>query len=249
MVQRVCPGRGESLATAFKETVKSSIIHFSEEHHGKFIGAGVTTKVVELCHDIASFLWKELDIIVMAFDVVETTPINIFPIRDIDGSEKFPTNIERETMVEFGVDEQADSAVRKAIMYFGPQNVPPPSIGFRNKVEVDTGGTIQLVHNFEAYKTTVNDETWKTVLHYASIMKKNKIKIAFFSATPQGGGVALMRHALIRFFKLAGIHAQWYVDPQLYGSSIFLILQVHSKTQPQRLPYHQNQPQHPARSS
>ena len=35
--------------------------------------------------------------------------------------------------------------------------------------------------------------------------------MAFFSATPQGGGVALMRHALIRFFRLVGVDCTWWV--------------------------------------
>jgi hypothetical protein len=157
--------------------------------------------VVRLCPDIASFLWRELDIIVMVFDVLETAPANISLENDHEPGDG--------EIFEFGVDEQADSAVRKAIMYFGPQNMPPPSIGFRNKVEVDTGGIIQLVQSLDDYSKTVSPETWKTVLHYAGALKKKKVKIAFFSATPQGGGVALMRHALIRYFKLLGIHAQW----------------------------------------
>lgn len=136
----------------------------------------------------------------MAFDVLQMMPVGN------------PSDEEEQADVfEFGVDEQADSAVRKAIMYFGPHNMPPPSIGFRNKVEVDTGGTIQLVQSLDEYKKTVSDETWRTVLHYAGALKKKKVKIAFFSATPQGGGVALMRHALIRYFKLLGIHASWQV--------------------------------------
>jgi len=157
--------------------------------------------MVQLCPDIASFLWRELDIIVMVFDVLETAPANISLENDHEPGDG--------EIFEFGVDEQADSAVRKAIMYFGPQNMPPPSIGFRNKVEVDTGGIIQLVQSLDDYSKTVSPETWKTVLHYAGALKKKKVKIAFFSATPQGGGVALMRHALIRYFKLLGIHAQW----------------------------------------
>ncbi|KAG0134983.1 trehalose synthase [Tuber indicum] len=37
------------------------------------------------------------------------------------------------------------------------------------------------------------------------------IKIAFFSATPQGGGVALMRHALVRFCSELGVDLSWYI--------------------------------------
>ncbi|KAF8242230.1 UDP-Glycosyltransferase/glycogen phosphorylase [Wilcoxina mikolae CBS 423.85] len=190
---------GETIGMAIKAAIRTSITHFSEEHHGKFIGAGITKSVIQLCPDIASFLWRELDIIVMAFDVLEIAPVN---------SDLEPKDGE---IFEFSVDEQADSAVRKAIMYFGPQNMPPPSIGFRNKVEVDIGGIIQLVQSLDDYSKTVSPETWKTVLHYASALKKKKVKIAFFSATPQGGGVALMRHALIRYFRLLGIQAQWFI--------------------------------------
>lgn len=35
--------------------------------------------------------------------------------------------------------------------------------------------------------------------------------ILFINSTPQGGGVALMRHALIRLYRLFGIQASWYV--------------------------------------
>ncbi len=36
-------------------------------------------------------------------------------------------------------------------------------------------------------------------------------RLVFFSATPQGGGVALMRHALIRLLRLLDVDAHWYV--------------------------------------
>jgi hypothetical protein len=40
---------------------------------------------------------------------------------------------------------------------------------------------------------------------------QNRTSIAFFSATPQGGGVALMRHALIRLWRMVGLDVTWYV--------------------------------------
>lgn len=48
------------------------------------------------------------------------------------------------------------------------------------------------------------------MMHYAKHLKQDKIKVAFFSSTPQGGGVALMRHALVRFSRLLGIDLTWY---------------------------------------
>jgi glycosyltransferase involved in cell wall biosynthesis len=41
--------------------------------------------------------------------------------------------------------------------------------------------------------------------------KINDNRIVFFSATPRGGGVALMRHALMRLYKLLGVNASWHV--------------------------------------
>jgi len=45
---------------------------------------------------------------------------------------------------------------------------------------------------------------------YAKKLRANKTKVAFFSSTPQGGGVALMRHALVRFSRLMGVDLTWY---------------------------------------
>lgn len=36
-------------------------------------------------------------------------------------------------------------------------------------------------------------------------------KLVFINATPQGGGVALMRHALIRYLRLLGVDAHWHI--------------------------------------
>ncbi|KAG1438041.1 hypothetical protein G6F56_012813 [Rhizopus delemar] len=41
--------------------------------------------------------------------------------------------------------------------------------------------------------------------------KEKKLRVSFFNSTPQGGGVALMRHALLRFLHLADVDVHWYV--------------------------------------
>lgn len=46
---------------------------------------------------------------------------------------------------------------------------------------------------------------------YAQKLCEHKTKVAFFSSTPQGGGVALMRHALVRFSRLMKVDLTWYV--------------------------------------
>jgi hypothetical protein len=53
------------------------------------------------------------------------------------------------------LDEQADSAARKCLMYFGPNNNPRLTIGPRNQVTVDAAGKIHLIDDLAEYKKTV----------------------------------------------------------------------------------------------
>lgn len=85
------------------------------------------------------------------------------------------------------VDEQADSAARKCIMYFGPGNNPRLSIGARNQVTVDAGGKIHLIDDIDVYRQAVSKGTWNSVIKLADELREKKIKIGFFSSTPQGG--------------------------------------------------------------
>ena len=82
-------------------------------------------------------------------------------------------------------------------------------VGPFNLVEVDAGFRATLTSNLVDYQKTVGIRTWNAVLKYAIQFRSSGASIAFFSSTPQGGGVALMRHALMRFFHLLGIKATW----------------------------------------
>lgn len=92
--------------------------------------------------------------------------------------------------------------------YFGPNNLPFLHVGFRGAVEVDAGFRIRFT-NIDRFERTVRSKTWEALNHYATGLRKRKIRIAFFSATPQGGGVALMRHALLRLAKELNIDIKW----------------------------------------
>jgi len=85
------------------------------------------------------------------------------------------------------LDEQADSAARKCIMYFGPGNNPRLSIGPRNQVTVDAAGKVHLLDDLQEYRKTVGKGTWNAVNKLADELREKKVKIAFFSSTPQGG--------------------------------------------------------------
>lgn len=121
------------------------------------------------------------------------------------------------------LDEQADSAARKCIMFFGPNNSPRIFIGPKNLVEVDAGGRIHLLDGLDEYKKSVKAGTWNAVVKLADELKYKKVKFGFFSSTPQGGGVALMRHALIRFFNALDLDVSWYMPFKIHDDSYSFI--------------------------
>ncbi|KAK9423420.1 putative Glycosyltransferase family 4 protein [Seiridium unicorne] len=164
---------------------------YEHEHYVKIIGAGIPIIATKLSPALCSRLWLEADIIPIVF-------------RE-DQSLEQPSFWEAKH-----VDEQADSMARKCIMCFGPSFVPLLQVGWQGAVQVDAGFKAQI-NTAEDHQKTVSEVTWKAVNHFAQTLKDKKTKIAFFSATPQGGGVALMRHALVRFSKLLGVDLTWYV--------------------------------------
>ncbi|CAO3587459.1 unnamed protein product [Absidia cylindrospora] len=110
-------------------------------------------------------------------------------------------------------DERASAVVRKAVMYLSPQypgNLPRVCVGYRHEVSLDFNSIIHIA-DLEDYRKTVTDETWRVWIEIACEVKKKGLKVTYFNSTPQGGGVALMRHALIRFLHLNGIDAHWFV--------------------------------------
>lgn len=95
---------------------------------------------------------------------------------------------------------------------FAPTKQPRLAISYRNEVEPDYGGMIQLT-TVDDYKRSVREPTWRAVQKFIKESVDRKLRIAFFSATPQGGGVALMRHALLRFLQMQGVNVEWFVVP------------------------------------
>lgn len=92
---------------------------------------------------------------------------------------------------------------------FGPSLVPLLQVGFRGIVQTDAGFRAHLT-TVQNHKDTCGAATWEATMNYVKKLRGNKTKIAFFSSTPQGGGVALMRHALVRFSRLMGVDLTWY---------------------------------------
>lgn len=93
---------------------------------------------------------------------------------------------------------------------FGPTKQPRLTINYHNQVQVDGAGRIRLTTT-DDYQRSVREPTWRAVQKYIKEIRDRNIRIVFFSATPQGGGVALMRHALLRFLSREGVRIEWSV--------------------------------------
>ncbi|KAK4500467.1 hypothetical protein PRZ48_008656 [Zasmidium cellare] len=185
---------GEQVGDSIAEHVITSIKEYEGKNMYKFAGAGLSQQVVKKSPQTPVWLWLELDIVPIVVKAEEGGCLETAKkMNDV-----------------LGVDEMADSLARKCLMWFGPSYQPRLSVGFSNKVEVDLGARAWMT-SIEEYKRTVNEATWNSALKYAGSLRERKTKIAFFSATPQGGGVALMRHALIRFLRLLGVDCTWWV--------------------------------------
>ncbi|KIJ34612.1 glycosyltransferase family 4 protein [Sphaerobolus stellatus SS14] len=231
-------GKLELNASVISDHIIESLKAFSHEHVCKFIGAGVTVGLLKEVPNLCTRLWLEMDIVPIVCDVkpyvkeASATRPKLKHARSglasggMSGSDT-PTLQQLALAAASGdpnlsgvsgklpmlrtLDEQADSAARKCLVNFGPGNNPRLSIGFKNNVEVSMAGRIHLVDDLEDFEKSVSKGTWNSVLKYADELREKKVKIGFFSSTPQGGGVALMRHALIRFLDLLDVDAAWYV--------------------------------------
>ncbi|KAE8146365.1 hypothetical protein BDV25DRAFT_162660 [Aspergillus avenaceus] len=201
-VQETLPVKDEkAIGTVIGDFVIEQLKRFSEENLEKFIGIAMPERIAEQCPGLCSQLWSVLDII----------PLVLPEGSRREGDDKFTFGIpDKTTWKTRSIDEQAESMGRKCVRLFGPENIPLLQVGFLGIVEVDTAFHVRLT-DLGDFEKTVYPKTWKAVQHYASDLKERKVNIAFFSATPQGGGVALMRHALVRFSNSLGTNITWYV--------------------------------------
>ncbi|KAL5364376.1 hypothetical protein BJX96DRAFT_187729 [Aspergillus floccosus] len=183
------------------EFIIEKVKDYQGEHGEKFIGLAMPSDLAERCSDLCARLWSELDII---------------PIVLRKEEEKLSWGMFEEQLPHRSLDEHTESIARKCIRFFGPIHTPVPEIGVRGLVEVDAAFHVRMT-TLVNYEKTVGAATWAAVNKYASDLQKRRVKIAFFSATPQGGGVALMRHAMVRFANVLGVDLRWYVPRPRHG--------------------------------
>ncbi|KAI5239283.1 trehalose synthase [Aureobasidium subglaciale] len=180
-----------NVAKTLSDYVITKVKEYQDDHRYKSLGAGISKTARNLSPDLPARMWAELDIPTLGFE------------RNIAERDRNKPHI-------VDVDEEADAMARKCVSMYGPQKQPLIQVSFLNEVDVDAAGHA-LLCTLEQYRDTVRKPTWDATMDYARRLKKRGIRMAFLNATPQGGGVALMRHALVRLARLLEIEMKWYV--------------------------------------
>jgi glycosyltransferase involved in cell wall biosynthesis len=103
-----------------------------------------------------------------------------------------------------GIHEQRpQEQVMNVISQFGENNIVRTQLNEKHEVQVS-----ELV-TLEDYQKITPPGDFALLTELAQALQGKKL--VFINATPQGGGVALMRHALIRLLRLLHVDAHWYV--------------------------------------
>lgn len=174
------------------DTIIDFIRVYQFERQCKVVMAGLVNCKSSHLHNLGRRLWFELDIVPC--------------ILRASGS---------------SLDEKSCSAARKTNQYISPTGLPglcKIEVGYRHEVEVDSNGKLSYC-SLEDYRPFITDDTWMDLLKTSELVRKSRKRIVFFNSTPQGGGVAIIRHSTIRMFKLLDIDAHWFVmkpNPEVF---------------------------------
>ncbi|GAA6034583.1 hypothetical protein JCM8097_005408 [Rhodosporidiobolus ruineniae] len=122
---------------------------------------------------------------------------------------------------QFSLDGQASAAVDEALSNLVPMSSSTIKIVLSplRQVLVDANFRVQL-YSLPVLRQVTSPALWNAFSGLGSALATQKSHVAFFSATPRGGGVALMRHSLMRLWKMVGLDARWFVpggDPSVFA--------------------------------
>ncbi|MFO7807074.1 MAG: glycosyltransferase, partial [Candidatus Moraniibacteriota bacterium] len=101
--------------------------------------------------------------------------------------------------------KKAESICLEVRSKFNNKNLIKEKVGQNGKAEVS-----HLV-KLEDYKKTASKGNFDYLLDFAQEFKEKNLKMVFVNSTAFGGGVSLMRHALIRIYRLLGVDVEWVV--------------------------------------
>ncbi|GAA5840511.1 hypothetical protein JCM5353_006572 [Sporobolomyces roseus] len=179
----------------------------------------ITTKVEEY----ARTRGHKIEIIALSPTLSSMSPLPSFAVTSIDkyidrtwlslDALPFIASLES-AKYKFSLASQAVAAVEEAVGCLEVLDSSTMRIEFDQKrqVLVDANHRVHL-HSLTLLKQTTSPSLFSTFELFSSTLISQKTRIGFFSATPRGGGVALMRHALIRLWHQVGVDAKWFVPP------------------------------------
>jgi hypothetical protein len=104
---------------------------------------------------------------------------------------------------QFSLAGEAVRAVELALAELSPTTHAIVRAGtgeHRRDVLVDADGAVRL-YDLHQQAALSSPALWDTFAALAKPLLQARTRISFFSATPRGGGVALMRHSLIRIWR------------------------------------------------
>ncbi|GAA5871452.1 hypothetical protein JCM16303_000760 [Sporobolomyces ruberrimus] len=138
---------------------------------------------------------------------IDRTWLSLDALPFLASSETGPSN-------HFSLHGQALAAVDEAVNSLEISQTTTMRIQFdaQRQVLVDANHRVQL-YSLSLLKRISPPPLFSTFETYSQTLIRDKVRIGFFSATPRGGGVALMRHALMRLWQRVGVDAGWYVPP------------------------------------
>jgi phosphoserine phosphatase len=94
------------------------------------------------------------------------------------------------------------------LSFFGAGNIPHLDIGIGGLVEIDSAFHMHIT-SARDFQNSVTPQTWSLAQYYAADLKERGVKIAIFSATPQGEAIANTRNALLRLLHCLGTDIRW----------------------------------------
>jgi alpha,alpha-trehalose phosphorylase (configuration-retaining) len=166
------------------KAIVEEISIYAQTHNMKVIMAGLALNGDKTIKKLGHLLWKSIDVL----------PCIVLA----EGS---------------SLDEISCSAARKTTNFLSASSLPGLPrvlVGFRHEVEVDAKQAIEFT-GLDSYKLSCAPNSWKQIVRLAARVRQSNLTIVFINSTPQGGGVAILRHSMVRFLRLLGVNVHWFV--------------------------------------
>lgn len=127
-------------------------------------------------------------------------------------------------------DSRADSFARKSTLLIGYNGIIRLNMGKYNKMVVDLfKSSLMSIEDYKSFYGPFYSTIFDDIQSLACNLRARKI--AFISSTSRGGDITLMRQAHMRFYKLIGIDASWYVTIPVNSVSKITKYKLHNITQ------------------